>query len=96
MKQAPADAADSLTASTDLSRRKFLTRATMAVGAIGAGFASVPFIASWLPSERARALGGPDELDPTKIEPGQDGRRYLAQEAHFRCASHRGDACIAG
>ena len=36
----------------DLSRRKFLTKATIATGAVGAAFAAVPFIASWNPSER--------------------------------------------
>ena len=43
----------------DLSRRKFLTAATGAVGAVGAVMAAVPFVASWKPSERARALGAP-------------------------------------
>jgi ubiquinol-cytochrome c reductase iron-sulfur subunit len=55
----------------DLSRRKFLTRATIATGAVGAVFAAVPFIASWNPSERARAQGAPTELDLSKLEPGQ-------------------------
>jgi ubiquinol-cytochrome c reductase iron-sulfur subunit len=55
----------------DLSRRKFLTRATVATGAVGAVFVAVPFIESWLPSERARALGAPTELDISKIDPGQ-------------------------
>ncbi len=55
----------------DLSRRKFLTRATVATGAVGAVFAAIPFIESWLPSERARALGAPTELDISKIDPGQ-------------------------
>jgi ubiquinol-cytochrome c reductase iron-sulfur subunit len=55
----------------DLSRRKFLTAATLGLGAVGALFAAVPFVESWLPSERARALGGPTALDPRKIEPGQ-------------------------
>src|SRR5690348_13440555 len=58
-------------ATADASRRIFLTRATLTLGAIGVAFASVPFVESWLPSERARALGGPATLDPTKIEPGQ-------------------------
>jgi ubiquinol-cytochrome c reductase iron-sulfur subunit len=57
--------------SVDSSRRGFLTLATAATGAIGVGFAAVPFIASWSPSERARALGAPVELDVAKIEPGQ-------------------------
>jgi len=55
----------------DLSRRKFLTRATIATGAVGAAFATVPFIASWNPSERARAQGAPIEVDLSKVEPGQ-------------------------
>lgn len=55
----------------DLSRRKFLTTATIATGAVGAAFAAVPFIESWSPSERARAQGVPVEVDITKIEPGQ-------------------------
>ena len=55
----------------DQSRRKFLTNATIATGAVGAAFVAVPFIESWTPSERARALGAPTEVDLTKIEPGQ-------------------------
>ena len=55
----------------DLSRRKFLTTATIAVGALGAVFAAVPFIASWKPSERARALGVPTDFDLSKLEEGQ-------------------------
>jgi ubiquinol-cytochrome c reductase iron-sulfur subunit len=55
----------------DNSRRKFLTTATVATGAVGAAFALVPFIASWKPSERARALGAPVEVDLSKVEAGQ-------------------------
>jgi ubiquinol-cytochrome c reductase iron-sulfur subunit len=57
--------------SVDHSRRKFLTAATIAVGVIGALFTAVPFVESWLPSERARAQGGPVSLDFSKLEPGQ-------------------------
>lgn len=55
----------------DEGRRGFLIKATVATGAVGAVFAAVPFIASWAPSERARAAGAPAELDLTKLEPGQ-------------------------
>jgi len=55
----------------DLSRRKFLTAATIATGTVGAVFAAVPFIESWSPSERARAQGAPVELDLSKLDPGQ-------------------------
>ena len=41
----------------DHSRRHLLTAATAGIGAVGVVFAAVPFIASWRPSERAKALG---------------------------------------
>jgi ubiquinol-cytochrome c reductase iron-sulfur subunit len=56
---------------TDLGRRKFLTTATIATGGLGAVLMLMPFIASWRPSERARAEGAPTELDVSKLEPGQ-------------------------
>jgi len=55
----------------DHSRRKFLTVATSATAAVGVVFAATPFVASWKPSERARALGAPVEFDVSKLEPGQ-------------------------
>jgi ubiquinol-cytochrome c reductase iron-sulfur subunit len=58
-------------AEVDKDRRGFLTFATAATGVVGVAFAAVPFIASWSPSERARAAGAPIDVDLTKIEPGQ-------------------------
>jgi ubiquinol-cytochrome c reductase iron-sulfur subunit len=55
----------------DKSRRVFLTAATATTGAIGVALAIVPFAASWLPSERARAVGAPISLDLSKLDPGQ-------------------------
>jgi len=55
----------------DDSRRKFLLRTTIGMGLVGVAFTATPFIESWLPSERARALGGPTEVDVTKIDAGQ-------------------------
>ncbi len=55
----------------DHSRRRLLTAATVGTGAIGAVFAAVPFLASWQPSARAKALGAPVEVDASKLEPGQ-------------------------
>jgi len=54
----------------DLKRRNFLTASTAVVGAVGAGFAAVPFIKAWNPSERAKALGAPEEADVSLLEPG--------------------------
>ncbi len=55
---------------TGLSRRRFLAVATTVTGVVGAGFAAVPFISSWQPSARARALGAPVEVDISKLEDG--------------------------
>jgi len=54
----------------DLKKRRFLTASTAVVGAVGAGFAVVPFIANWNPSERAKAAGAPEEADVSGLEPG--------------------------
>ncbi|MGH8208354.1 MAG: ubiquinol-cytochrome c reductase iron-sulfur subunit [Steroidobacteraceae bacterium] len=62
---------DDGTGAPDLSRRKFLTVATLGLGLVGVAFTAVPFIESWLPSERARAQGGPTQVDASKVEPGQ-------------------------
>lgn len=59
-----------MTEEVDTGRRNFLTVATVAAGAVGAGFAAVPFLASWKPSARAKAMGAPVEVDIGKLEPG--------------------------
>jgi len=58
-------------AGVDLKRRRILTVAVTAVGAVGAGFVAVPFIASMNPSARAKAMGAPVEADISKLESGQ-------------------------
>jgi ubiquinol-cytochrome c reductase iron-sulfur subunit len=55
----------------DHSRRRLLTAATAGIGAVGVVFAAVPFISSWEPSERAKALGAPVSVDASKLEEGQ-------------------------
>ncbi len=56
---------------TNPGRRRFLTAATTVVGAVGVGFALVPFISSMQPSAKARAAGAPVRADISKLEPGQ-------------------------
>lgn len=55
----------------DRKRRRFLTAATTVVGGAGCAFAAVPFIASFQPSARTRAIGAPIEIDIGKLAPGQ-------------------------
>ena len=52
-------------------RRRFLTATTAVVGAVGAGFAAVPFIKSWSPSARARFAGAPVSQDIAALVEGQ-------------------------
>lgn len=56
---------------SDMRRRKLLVSATAAMGGVGLAGWSVPFIASMLPSERAKAIGAPVETDVRTIEAGQ-------------------------
>jgi len=55
----------------DRNRRHFLTVATVATGAVGAGLVAVPFIASLRPSARAQALGAPVEVPLASLQPGE-------------------------
>jgi ubiquinol-cytochrome c reductase iron-sulfur subunit len=54
----------------DKGRRRMLTLATSAVGAVGAGFAITPFVLSMTPSARAKAAGAPVEVDISKLDEG--------------------------
>ena len=54
----------------DCGRRRLIV-ATAAAGGVAGVAAAVPFVASMLPSERAKAAGAPVEVDISKLEPGQ-------------------------
>lgn len=58
------------TTSVDWRRRRFLLSATTTVGGIATVAAAVPFVASMLPSEKAKAAGAPVEADIGNIERG--------------------------
>ncbi len=55
----------------DTKRRRFLVASTSVVAAVGAGFVAVPFLSSWMPSERAKNAGAPVEVDISKLEEGR-------------------------
>ena len=52
------------------TRRNLVVATSVAGGAAGVG-AAVPFVASMLPSERAKAAGAPVDVDLSKIAPGE-------------------------
>jgi ubiquinol-cytochrome c reductase iron-sulfur subunit len=52
-------------------RRYFLIGATAVVGGLGVVGAAIPFVRSWSPSAKARALGAPVKVDISKLRPGE-------------------------
>jgi ubiquinol-cytochrome c reductase iron-sulfur subunit len=56
----------------DTTRRNLIVATAAVGGAAGAG-AAVPFVASWFPSERAKAAGAPIEVDISTLAPGELG-----------------------
>lgn len=60
-----------MTCSCNNPQRRNLILATTAVGGLGCAVALVPFVASLMPSERAKAAGAPVEADIATLEPGQ-------------------------
>jgi len=59
------------TDTVDKGKRRFLVASTSVIGAVGAGFVAVPFVASWMPSERAKNAGAPVEADISRLEEGR-------------------------
>lgn len=55
----------------DARKRRFLIAATSVAGGVAAGASAVPFVASMLPSERAKAAGAPVEADISGLAPGE-------------------------
>jgi len=52
-------------------RRRNLIIATTAAGGVASVASAVPFVANMLPSERAKALGAPVEVDIGRLAPGE-------------------------
>jgi ubiquinol-cytochrome c reductase iron-sulfur subunit len=59
-------------AKPDKTRRNLVV-ATSVVGGAAAAGAAIPFVASMLPSERAKAAGAPVEVDISRLAPGEVG-----------------------
>lgn len=55
----------------DRNKRKFLIATTTVIGGAGLAAAAIPFFHSLSPGARAKAGGGPVQVDISKLEPGQ-------------------------
>jgi ubiquinol-cytochrome c reductase iron-sulfur subunit len=70
MSESLAAANNSGTVQIDAGKRTWLI-ASGCAGALGAGFAAVPFVSSFSPSERAKAAGAAIEVDISELKPGE-------------------------
>lgn len=52
-------------------RRRFLTKVTGVVGAVGVAGAAIPFVNSWQLNAKGKAAGAPVKVNVGKLEPGQ-------------------------
>ena len=55
----------------DKKRRRFLTAAATVVGGAGAVATAIPFISTLSPSAKAKAIGGPIEIEVGDMQPGE-------------------------
>jgi ubiquinol-cytochrome c reductase iron-sulfur subunit len=62
---------EQIQAPDDEERRKLLAGATAAAGGLALAGATVPFVASLWPSQRARAAGAPVEVEIAALNPGE-------------------------
>ncbi len=53
------------------TNRRYLLLATTGVAAVGVVATTIPFVQSWQPSARARALGAPIKVNIGKLKPGE-------------------------
>lgn len=60
----------SVKGNVDKSKRNMIL-STCAAGGVGAGFAAVPFVSSFSPSERAKAAGAAVEVDISALKVGE-------------------------
>ena len=59
-----------------MNRRRFLNLSLGGVSGVAAFLSSIPFVKSFMPSAKAKALGDPIEIDLTRLRPGEV-RPYL-------------------
>ncbi|NKB38939.1 MAG: ubiquinol-cytochrome c reductase iron-sulfur subunit [Gammaproteobacteria bacterium] len=55
----------------NMERRRFLTTSATVAGGVGVLATAVPFVSTFTPSAKAKAIGAPVEVDIDDIEPGE-------------------------
>lgn len=65
------------------ARRRMLIGASTAVGGVAVAGVAVPFLGSWMPSEKAKSIGAPIEMDISKLPKGAQQRAVWRGKAIY-------------
>lgn len=65
------------------ARRRIIVGASSAMGAVAVAGVAVPFLGSWLPSEKAKSIGAPIEMDIAKLPAGAQQRAVWRGKAIY-------------
>lgn len=65
------------------ARRRMLVGASTAVGGVAVAGVAVPFLGSWMPSEKAKSIGAPIEMDISKLPEGAQQRAVWRGKAIY-------------
>ena len=73
-------------------RRRFLTTSATVIGGVGVLATAVPFISTFTPSAKAKAIGAPVEVDISDIQPGE--RKIVEWQGKPVWILRRGEATL--
>lgn len=65
------------------ARRRMLVVTSSAVGGVAVAGVAVPFLGSWLPSEKAKSIGAPIEMNISKLPAGAQQRAVWRGKAIY-------------
>lgn len=65
------------------ARRRMIVGASSVMGGVAVAGVAVPFLGSWLPSEKAKSIGAPIEMDISKLPAGAQQRAVWRGKAIY-------------
>lgn len=65
------------------ARRRMIVGASSAIGGVAVAGIAVPFLGAWMPSEKAKSIGAPIEMDISKLPSGAQQRAVWRGKAIY-------------
>lgn len=72
-----------VTHNVNRARRRMIVGASTAIGGVAVAGIAVPFLGSWMPSEKAKSIGAPIEMDISKLPKGAQQRAVWRGKAIY-------------